>query len=86
MEINKMALEEFLARYDRDRIACDIRYKEDRDEARRWREAFSEKLEKIDSFLSEIRPAYRFSFYVISSIVLGAFGVIFTFIWNRVAK
>ena len=85
------SLKDFMVRYDVDRKECAERYRMDRDEAREWRTAIDNRLQKLDAKLEDIgtfvktaRPVYDGVAKFIWIVILGALGIIFTIIWTHV--
>lgn len=91
MALTSQILSDFIVRYEGDRKECSERYRNDREEAREWRSGINARMEHVDAklleistFLYELKPNYRRAIVLSGIITLGAFGLIWKMVWDRV--
>ena len=82
---NRLILDGFIERYDRDREECSLRYREDREAARKQNEDVNRQLQRIEKFMYEVAPNYKVLVYFVVAGVMGAFGLLFKSIWDHVS-
>jgi hypothetical protein len=85
------SLKDFMVRYETDKRECADRYRGDRDEAREWRGVINRRFDKMETsletfttFMQELRPDYKRALVLWGIIILGALGIVWKMIWDRV--
>jgi hypothetical protein len=77
-------LKEFIARYDADRAECRDRYRLEAESTWRWRQDFSDRLQKIELFIGEMKPNYARMMIMAGTVAIGAIAIVWRMIWSHV--
>ena len=85
------SLKDFMVRYETDKRESMERNRSDREESREWRVAMDKRFDKIETsivtftdFMQELRPDYKRALVLWGIIILGALGIVWKMIWDRV--